>query len=581
MTAKPLILSCLIASLPVLQPMLVAESLPPAPQKTNFSENPNLNFDFFGSYGADKIFLKIALDKNGYVRLPLTGDGLIDPANFRLYRVTAANPQNGKATSGELLQGLVEAACRVKSGSEPEMPADNICGERLNAQTQLSLIHLLLVSPLQTGERYALVIDSATVVEDGSTRTKDWIDFTIEDKQTIEKAPVLERQYVIVRSQLPLDAMSDVKLFLVVKDREGNESTQQIPLADVRYPSAFVAQQKEIENTPPGPARRAKIEDADPTLLHQLHLVPKRPFAPIEQELRVEGLRSLVDPAKPLGPAKGTIKLVPVKGEDDARYFTQIFWQVAEDEKPILSAVVKLDPLWSYLGRSWWIHPSLTADVGSDTSEAKNRIDLKAAELSRWRATDGDGLLSASKIGLSLGIETDKDLDKQNWMLTSYYQPFFKKWRNTREMRQGKASFLPFFGHSVEITAGSELGRSKYADDGVVMNKAKTSSVQVPDHDIARLHLHLNAFVEFGSFQIKLEGDARCLFEDEFTAVLDEDDDISLRTVDGFHRSITFGLGWIIDRQQHFVLSMEYLTGESPPKYEDVDTLKTTFTLKF
>ena len=79
-------------------------------------------------------------------------------------------------------------------------------------------------------------------------------------------------------------------------------------------------------------------------------------------------------------------------------------------------------------------------------------------------------------------------------------------------------------GWSLKPSFMIQAGRSLQGSDGIMMNKAKTQELTVPDHDVVRFGILIEAVRELGQLTLRLDVELLELFEDEFVAVLDGDD---------------------------------------------------------
>lgn len=524
---------------------------------------------------------------------------IADPAKlrdlFKIHRITGLDPVTAKPSHGEDLQGVaIVSVCSELPDDLSHAP----CAANLAKGSKFAGFVLYLTKPLPFGQRFMLSF------WDGGDHA--WVqEVTTVPSATLTRGPTtIGLDYILLESNnLPLASDIEPRLFLVEKTIGGGERCLEIESTAERS-QAFDAGY-------PGGARRLRVVPGDDTLGRRLK--PGRPYTfrirglgvmggPPATSVEVDAKTGCPKAKGPMDPKDYEWKAVTVS-ESDSKYFIKLFAQGTEDKKPVTALNLSLKPTARKMGKGWWYEPSLVADIGSDNSQSKNFIHITPARFSRFRTTKAvDNKLSANEFILHGGLETDKDFDKGNWVVTARYQPWFrnlylsadartkiKEDKAKREaLKNGKkfsemAPIKPLkLGRGFKPSLAVELGRSSYANGGVVKNKAKTQEVVVPDHDIARIVLHLEGFVEYGRFVFKWQSALRALMEDELVGVLDSGTDtLTLRTVDGFRDTHSLGVDWSFDPDHHYVLGIEYQLGEAPPTYVDVDTVKVTMTFKF
>ncbi len=509
--------------------------------------------------------------------------GLPDPAAFKLYQVTAldfVNPE--KPSQGRLVDNAFEKICPLEAEGEEESP-DDLCLE-LSEGSLSREFAALLSRPLEPGSRYVVVIEGAVPLEGAAAAKRKAVTLkggfdTLGKKaeQQLGRGPLtIGLDYLVLKSDLPLsDDPSRLELYIVSRNLTGKEILTPVAIDRVTYGQA---------------------EQADPFgSIKQINIYPspKRTFSlGREYTFRVTGkdgksLTSLLGPQFKLKQPKDYVREGTQMSDDDLRYEVKLFSQVADDTAPILSAEVALSPPERSVGNRWWYTPSLEADVGSGNSESKNVIKVLPVAFQNFKPTKPESLLAANEFVLSAGLETDDDFDKKNWLGEVLYTPWFRNFirpvatRNAERKEKNKKLPPRKTGWSLKPSFILQAGRSILSSDGIMMNKAKTQELKVPDHDIGRFGLLLEAVWEYQRLTLRLDAELLELFEDEFVAVLDGDDNITLRTVDGLRDFYTVGLDWALDVDKNFVLGVEYQKGEAPPSYKELDTAKTTLTIRY
>jgi len=392
-----------------------------------------------------------------------------------------------------------------------------------------------------------------------------------EVRASVIGARVLE--YIVVEASAPLIASEEVRLFEVTRLADGREQLRPIALADVTHP---------------------RLASSDPSLNNNLHLWPRERFrAGKNYRLRVTGLETMLEGVSVQQPEDyAGMLLTPPKGKDDATYFARFFWEIQEDTKPVFTIDFKADPTSTYIGRGWWFDPVALINIGNEASDksakakTKNQIIGEGVFGNFWNRP-GDPAFAGGMMGLAGRVESDRDFDKLNLMFVPSFAPELVGWVRPRERALNPdeivdLSALPRYGYGFQMAYAAELGRSEATNDGLLENKAKTQQVNVPDHNIARMHARFRIFFEASSLLFEVVDDLRLLMADEFVGVAEASTDtVSIRTVDELRNYLTVSVGWVIDQDQRFVLGLTYETGEAPPKYGRVEVGRITFTFKY
>jgi len=321
------------------------------------------------------------------------------------------------------------------------------------------------------------------------------------------------------------------------------------------------------------------------------------------RQLSASGVTDIFGKTPSIRPGKPIAPPAAPKDKDSAAWYFNFLHQAGVGAKPTWIVNAKVAPLFGGLPGGYYLAPSLDVDVGQGQvgkTKTNDIINPKigVTRLVRTRA----GILESLQYTALFSYETNRKFDKRNALFDGDLRVYLSGLQNTRGERSQDAFFkrkfenpktLPqdvpkaFFGYSIKLFLGTELGRSLTSNE--VKSSDKSSSVIVPKYGIERLRPRLTATFEFQRLTATVSFTPRYLFSNE--NVTREVDTIQpsgkttktvlLRPVSGWRPYAEFSLNYAIDPLGHYSINTVYKRGSQPPNFDVANTVLSGFLVRF
>jgi hypothetical protein len=282
-----------------------------------------------------------------------------------------------------------------------------------------------------------------------------------------------------------------------------------------------------------------------------------------------------------------TLAAVP-KTKDDASQFYKASVQTTHGSLPGVALDIKFKRTQWCDQLAWCapfrLTPDLVIDVDENVegSQSTNTIRVGVSTLLSQLRAKGSFYQAASWTAGPV-YERNRENTKRNALLSVEWQPYFKGFMHTREMKQQEVQTYPadtpgnpYWGYSILTFLSVEGGGA--LKELSVQNEGKTSSVTVPKYGIARVRPRLNPALEFQRVTVDWSVVPRLLLTPERSV---NKKTLELRNVTGVQLYQEIAVTWTLDRAKHFALESRWKVGRQPPDYAYLSTLATGLVVKF
>lgn len=304
------------------------------------------------------------------------------------------------------------------------------------------------------------------------------------------------------------------------------------------------------------------------------------------EDLSVDGLKNVLDADTV---AKGKLKLAdPPKGKDDAKLYLGFTDVAATNAFPTLALQAKAAPPWISF-KNILVQPQLNMDIARNVPKPPDTIQFGGMLNRTITAGSSSRALRVQRFGLGDSTETNREGTLWNNVGVFEWQPYFKKFWESREQRTRELAndkrvpraeaALVDFGYGMEMTYGVESGKSIAQSD--VTNKAKTETLQIPEYAIVRGVPKLHGFLEYKNLTLDATGTLRWLGTVEYSGEVLPSGQVHLRRIRGFRPYQEFTASYALDPSKHLNLAITYKNGSQPPGFSLTNQVSSGLVFKY